>query len=222
MKQCPNCRRLGAGPKPCSEFNKSSAAQDGLQSWCRDCNNQRYQANSETVRLRSKEWYLANHARAKARQKEYGQLKRDSQSPAERAERHLKYTYGITTEQYAAMFAAQNGRCAICCTPMLSQLVEDKAQSKLRVAHVDHCHTTKSVRGLLCFDCNTGLGKLRDNEQFLLSAVRYLRASRATEQSESRTQHETLQGKTEPTSRDLESSTGCGRQQKENSIRTLN
>jgi len=40
---------------------------------------------------------------------------------------------------------------------------------------LDHCHETGVFRGWLCFDCNTGVGKLGDNEQGLLRALKYLR-----------------------------------------------
>ena len=39
---------------------------------------------------------------------------------------------------------------------------------------IDHCHKTKRVRGLLCHQCNSGLGHFKDNTEFLLKAVEYL------------------------------------------------
>lgn len=83
-----------------------------------------------------------------------------------RRARVLKYAYGITVEKYEAMVAAQNGKCAIC-----GKRAHENVGGKL---HVDHCHRTNQVRGLLCNDCNHGLGQFRDNTQFLISAVIYL------------------------------------------------
>ena len=40
--------------------------------------------------------------------------------------------------------------------------------------HIDHKHGTKEVRGLLCFSCNTGLGKFRDQVELLNKAAKYL------------------------------------------------
>jgi hypothetical protein len=82
-------------------------------------------------------------------------------------ERKLDYRkkYGITLEQYNAMFAKQNGCCVICNTHQ-SELEKGLA--------VDHCHTTGKVRGLLCNNCNLMLGFAKDNVNSLLSAIRYL------------------------------------------------
>jgi len=69
---------------------------------------------------------------------------------ATRRERHLIKNYGITSEQLQAMIASQAGRCAICS-------VEFRSLEK-RAVHVDHCHQTGAVRGVLCHSCNTKLG----------------------------------------------------------------
>ncbi len=45
--------------------------------------------------------------------------------------------------------------------------------------HVDHCHTTGKVRGMLCSDCNTGLGKFKDGPALLRRAAEYLERARA-------------------------------------------
>lgn len=119
--------------------------------WCRDCHRER-----------------ARRAHAKA--------------PAgyRRAERWL-FKYGLTEEVFAAMLAAQGGRCAICGT--------DEPGGRNSVWHVDHDHHCcpgartcgKCIRGLLCQRCNIGLGYFSDNQAILESAIGYLekRGSRA-------------------------------------------
>lgn len=84
--------------------------------------------------------------------------------------RRYRKVYGITPDQYDAMLTGQGGRCAICGNPPDPNGV--RAASRL---HVDHCHETGRVRGLLCSRCNQGLGYFRDDENLLLAAVRYLK-----------------------------------------------
>jgi hypothetical protein len=77
----------------------------------------------------------------------------------------LRTRYGITPEDYAAMMDRQDHRCAICGT----------AECKTgRNFSVDHCHVTGRVRGLLCADCNKGIGSLRDDVNLLAKAIEYL------------------------------------------------
>ena len=78
----------------------------------------------------------------------------------------LKSTYGITPEDYNNMFKEQKGCCAICGV--------HQSERKKRLA-VDHCHKTGKIRGLLCSNCNTGIGNLRDSIELLEQAIKYLR-----------------------------------------------
>jgi hypothetical protein len=73
--------------------------------------------------------------------------------------------YGITVEEYEVMAKMQDYGCAICGEFLDGTL------------HVDHDHITGKVRGLLCNNCNNGLGRFKDNIEFLENAILYLRAS---------------------------------------------
>jgi hypothetical protein len=77
----------------------------------------------------------------------------------------LKAKFGITPEQYQEMLKAQNGVCAICFQ-----------KETRRALSVDHNHITGKVRGLLCDDCNHGIGKLKTDEgtALLFSAIKYI------------------------------------------------
>jgi hypothetical protein len=77
-------------------------------------------------------------------------------------DRHLWQRYKISKIDYDRMFNEQNGTCLICYT---------ESKEKL---HVDHCHATGKVRGLLCGSCNRALGLLKDNILYLEEAIRYL------------------------------------------------
>jgi hypothetical protein len=74
--------------------------------------------------------------------------------------------YGITQEEFERIYDLQLGRCAICLLPL----------SETRV-HVDHCHNTDVVRGLLCNLCNPGLGYFQDDPDLLMKAAEYLRGT---------------------------------------------
>ena len=71
-------------------------------------------------------------------------------NPHKAKDRALRRRYGITLTDHQRMFAAQAGRCWIC----------ERTEDVVGVLHVDHCHSTGVVRGLLCFSCNSTLGKL--------------------------------------------------------------
>lgn len=77
------------------------------------------------------------------------------------AEAHLKARYGITGAEWKELFDLQGGECAIC-------------KEHTETFHVDHCHETGKVRGLLCRACNIGLGHFRDNIVLLRQAAEYL------------------------------------------------
>lgn len=82
-----------------------------------------------------------------------------------------KERYNITPERYDELFSKQEGLCAICGQPETARHNRSRKVQKLAV---DHCHTTGRIRGLLCQDCNRGLGKFRDDPQRLQKAIDYL------------------------------------------------
>lgn len=75
--------------------------------------------------------------------------------------------YGLTVEQYDALWIEQAGTCAICHT-------RENAKGRGVELEVDHDHATGQVRGLLCRPCNTGLGHFQDSPDQLKSAISYL------------------------------------------------
>lgn len=79
-----------------------------------------------------------------------------------RTKSHLKLTYNLTHEDYIQMLQGQQGLCAICFKAPKTRL------------HVDHNHTTGAVRGLLCFQCNAGIGHFQEDLRALNQAIKYL------------------------------------------------
>jgi hypothetical protein len=74
-------------------------------------------------------------------------------------------SHGLSLQDYRAMRERQKNVCGICKTPG-------------KPLCVDHCHATGKVRGLLCRDCNLGLGNYKDNPVFTRAATAYLEAAR--------------------------------------------
>jgi hypothetical protein len=71
--------------------------------------------------------------------------------------------FGISEEDYSKMLVDQDNSCAIC-----------KIQIGWEAA-VDHCHATNKVRGLLCRNCNLGLGGFKDNIETIRKAIEYVK-----------------------------------------------
>ncbi len=91
-------------------------------------------------------------------------IKRESRTrtytPENKRKWALKTRYGLTQADVEKMLLAQDVSCGICKKEMLKP-------------HIDHCHSTGKVRGLLCHRCNTRLGGL-DDAQWRSAAMQYL------------------------------------------------
>lgn len=82
--------------------------------------------------------------------------------------------YGLSASQFNAMVKKQKSLCVIC-----------KLPAKGKQLHVDHCHTTGKVRGLLCSSCNLALGMFKDNPRLLRRAASYLEKGKVNGKEES-------------------------------------
>lgn len=82
-------------------------------------------------------------------------------------ESYLRKSFGIGLAEYNNILEMQGGGCAIC----------GGKDQHYRLA-VDHCHDTKAVRGLLCANCNRGLGLFKDSPDRLERAMNYLKSAR--------------------------------------------
>ncbi|GAB3807932.1 hypothetical protein GCM10027605_39240 [Micromonospora zhanjiangensis] len=78
-------------------------------------------------------------------------------------EYHLRRRYGVGEKEFQELLSEQGGVCAIC--------------GAADPQHLDHDHRTNWVRGILCFNCNGGLGQFRDSETRLAGAITYLRGT---------------------------------------------
>lgn len=80
-----------------------------------------------------------------------------------RRNNHLLNKYGITAAKYDDMLESQNSACAIC----------GKVKDRVRLA-VDHDHDTGRIRGLLCENCNRGIGMFKHSATLLQNAIQYI------------------------------------------------
>lgn len=160
-RRCKECGEV----KPVDGFYRNSKGRDGLRPECKACTARKraawYVDHSAEEKARVKSWQQANSERVNASQRE-----RRRSPEARRAQRdgHLRRKFGITIDAFEEQLAAQGGVCAICRRephPTIS-------------LHVDHDHESGALRGLICFDCNAGLGKFRDDRGLLAAAARYL------------------------------------------------
>jgi len=78
----------------------------------------------------------------------------------------VRYGHKINEDGRDQLLKVQNNCCAICHTP------ESETRRRLEI---DHCHTTGSIRGLLCEKCNKGIGLFSDDKETIQKAVEYLR-----------------------------------------------
>jgi hypothetical protein len=133
-----------------------------------------YAANKDKIKAKNKAWREANRDRMTAlarrhrekdpeRYRRYHQEHYRANKPRAIAQARVRKLarYGLTPLQFAQLLADQKGACAICQEPMKSP-------------RVDHCHKSGAVRGLLCMQCNSGLGMFADNPAVLIRAADYL------------------------------------------------
>lgn len=78
--------------------------------------------------------------------------------------KRIEVSYNLTEDEFKLLKEKQNNICAICKNSMLSY----------RGAHIDHDTQTDKVRGLLCLNCNLGIGSLKHDIEILINAIIYL------------------------------------------------
>lgn len=126
---------------------------------CKKLKDNRYHTkNKEELKTYKKQWYKTNKEEHNEKSKKYYQDNRDkilAQTSAYQKRNKDKIRaqkYGLTVEQVAQMLKNQDHKCAIC-------------SATLQKYHIDHCHTTNKVRGILCISCNVRLGWFEGREE---------------------------------------------------------
>lgn len=134
---------------------------------CKVCNLEKDKSlfHVDSTSKRGCSYYCRECANAKSR--EWTKTHKDNPKYRKsKQDAHYKTTYGLTVEQREQMHQDQGGLCSIC-----------KTQLTIGVnTHTDHCHNSNKVRGLLCGNCNRGLGSFKDNTGYLMEAIKYLQS----------------------------------------------
>ncbi|MGW5167330.1 endonuclease VII domain-containing protein [Streptomyces nodosus] len=161
VKRCSRCKES----KPRAAFASNEAARDGLQAYCRECwatyHQARQLAKGKSVRPRVETPEGHKFCRSCGDVKPHSEWHRNATASdglstsckvcraAKGRAGHLKRQYGMTEAERDEMIASQGGVCCVCLSAPATQ--------------VDHCHETGRVRGVLCFNCNSAIGKLGDD-----------------------------------------------------------
>lgn len=148
------CKKCGL-KKPLKDFYRSSRGVKGRQTCCIPCHLEN-----------SVQWRKQNPVKALAHCKKW-RKENAAHVSKNKQEWRLRKCYGLTERDYQDLLRKQNGVCAIC-----------KTKPDAQRLFVDHCHSTKKVRGLLCHFCNIGIGNLKDNPERLRAAATYLEEQR--------------------------------------------
>jgi hypothetical protein len=116
----------------------------------------------------SKLWRESNPEKSRAKVKELFDKNREKYYNSHNDHQLFK-KYGLTRDQYKHLLASTEGVCPICVRPFGTTAYTKPV--------VDHCHTSGKTRGIICRQCNIGLGAFRDNKISLAQAINYLTRS---------------------------------------------
>lgn len=135
-------------------MSKDQKRKNGISSWCKNC------------RIISTKSWTARQDKSKYKVKKKLEREKNFNSIRQRGW-VMKYRYNITLNEYDNLLKAQEYKCAVC---------SRDSRELTYFLHIDHCHTTNKVRGLLCAPCNTYLGYAKDDPQVFKNAIKYLQA----------------------------------------------
>lgn len=175
-KICSKCKKR----KSIAYFFKAKTTKDGLYSSCKKCklSSRRKWANKNKKYLSKYylTYYIENRLKiSKRKSKKYykehldrRKLRKKRQQIKKQLGKSIRKKYGMEIEEYYKRFNNQKELCKICSK-------KEKSRDK-RLLSVDHDHKTGENRGLLCHNCNVGLGLFNDNIKTLQKAIKYLKS----------------------------------------------
>ncbi len=146
--------------KICTRCKTKEAVPGG--SWCRECKNEYQRDRRANLTAEQRE-------KVNAQMREYTKAYYVEQAVKRRLTQ-MKYRYGVSEETIMAILSEQDNKCAIC---------KDDLGEKFDVDHDHKCckgkrSCGKCVRGILCPGCNKGIGLLREDENVMRNAIKYI------------------------------------------------
>lgn len=162
---CSNCRKI----KTKNKYHEDDNFRQKFLQTCK-LRQQKIYADEEKhneFRMKNNAWKRQN----KDILNEKSRKRRSKLSVEERKDEVLRHSHGISYKEYINMLEACNFKCMIC-----KREVKAISSDYSTKACVDHCHSMDKIRGILCKDCNSGLGYFKDNIDSLSQALEYLRA----------------------------------------------
>jgi hypothetical protein len=146
--------------------DKDAASKRANRERNREAQRAHLENNREKINARRREYYKKNAEKMKP-----GFHQRYHSDKDAHTDKRLKRKFGITLDEYNAMFSLQGGVCAVCGT---EPNIKDKNGNIRRLA-VDHDHKTGRVRQLLCNACNTSIGLVKENISTLVGMIDYIK-----------------------------------------------
>ena len=164
-KICPKCKVK----KELSEdnFYKSNQTKSGFKCYCKICVNKQNKEYDNLNKDKLKNRILKSRNRNEESKKRHyiATTKHRNNNIESTKSRIMQRKYNIDLDYYNNMFQKQNGCCEICSKELVYLG---------KATHIDHCHSSNKVRGLLCNSCNLALGHFKDNVKALAKAIEYL------------------------------------------------
>jgi len=176
MKKCKDCGNI----KKLSEFYKNNYSADRLSYSCKECDLKKIKKyrdkNPDKIKKTNAESYKKyrekriNEARIYAKNNpevhKRAKAKLLLKDPLYSKRNDLKRKYGLTLEEYTTMLNNQDNKCSIC--------GNEFSKTGSKSSFVDHNHETNQVRDILCHFCNTALGLMRENPEYIRNMIKYL------------------------------------------------
>ena len=180
MKKCNKCFL----EKELTEFHKCKTEKDGYRHSCKECRPGYKPHVKPTIEKqcldckivkpinkfsftnKEKSFRNSDCMKCKAKKQHLKRMLNPDKELLRKRKIDLRTKYNMTIEEYNQMYLDQGGKCKVC------------PREVKRTLHLDHCHKTGIVRGLLCEACNHTLGFAQDNIQILQGLINYLQMTK--------------------------------------------